>query len=471
MIGDLFFDMERENRKITNIARFIIICLMTGAFSCVWIGFYNKSVFHVHSTLMYGAIIAISAWLLAYLKFARVYRAFKIASNAISEIAFSQFLSISFADLIIYLCGCIAARKYIDIIPGAITVLIQLVIGIVWAMCSKHYFLKHVDPQKCVLIYEEQELNKDQLNIQIFIKKLELKYGHLFDIAEKVEATGDIENYFDIIQQYPVIFIDGITAEKRNKLIAHCVGVNKRFYLIPTLEDAIACGYQVKHFIDTPILSYDGTQKIQTYPGKRVLDIIISLLLLIIISPILLVTAVAIKVEDRGPVLFKQKRVGAGGKVFEILKFRSMVIDAEADGKPKPAVENDPRITKVGNVIRKTRIDELPQLINILKGDISMVGPRPERVEHVELYTKDIPEFTYRLKVPQGLTGYAQIYGKYNTTPQDKLLLDLFYIEQQGLIMDARIFFLTIKTVFTPESTEGFDEDKSEEISSNSRNN
>lgn len=193
--------MEKENRKITNIARFIIICLMTGAFSCVWICFYNRNVFHVHSTIVYGAIIGITAWLVAYLKFARVYGAFKIASNAISEIAFSQFLSISFADLMIYLCGCIAVKGYIDIIPGAVTVLVQVVIGIAWAMCSKYYFLKHVDPQKCVLVYEKQELGKDQLNIQIFIKKLEYKYGHLFDITEKIAVSGEIENYWGFIRK------------------------------------------------------------------------------------------------------------------------------------------------------------------------------------------------------------------------------------------------------------------------------
>ena len=211
-------------------------------------------------------------------------------------------------------------------------------------------------------------------------------------------------------------------------------------------------------------MSYNGEKEIQTYSGKRLLDILISLFLIVILSPLMLIIAALIKIEDHGPVLFEQKRVGAGGRIFNIYKFRSMIVNAEADGKPRPAVENDSRITKVGRIIRKTRIDELPQLFNILKGDISMVGPRPERVEHVKLYTKEIPEFSYRLMVPQGLTGYAQIYGKYNTSPKDKLLLDLFYIEQQSLLMDIKIFMLTIKTVFTPESTEGFATKISDEI-------
>ena len=179
----------------------------------------------------------------------------------------------------------------------------------------------------------------------------------------------------------------------------------------------------------------------------------------------MLATAIAIKIDDpKGTILFRQKRVGQGGKVFDILKFRSMVMDAEADGKPRPAVAGDPRITKVGKFIRATRIDELPQVFNILSGSLSLVGPRPERIEHHSLFTKDLPEFSYRLRVPAGLTGYAQIYGKYNTSARDKLLLDLLYIEQQSFLMDLRIIFLTVKIMFTPESTEGFDEQKSKKI-------
>jgi lipopolysaccharide/colanic/teichoic acid biosynthesis glycosyltransferase len=182
----------------------------------------------------------------------------------------------------------------------------------------------------------------------------------------------------------------------------------------------------------------------------------------------MLIAAIAVKVEDGGDVFFKQARVTRGGKVFNIVKFRSMVMNAEKDGKPRPAIEGDPRITRVGRFIRKTRIDELPQLFNILAGQMSLVGPRAERVEHVELYTKKIPEFKYRLSVKAGLTGYAQIYGKYNTSAQDKLLLDLLYIEKQSLVVDAKIMFLTIKTVFTSESTEGFTDETSKRINQKS---
>lgn len=459
--------MVTENRSITHKASLIIMILMTTAFIGVWLGFYNGYAFRTHEEI--GGFICVIAWILLYFKFAKMYSAFKIASNSITEIGISQFLSIAFPDLILYVICCLTARGYINIVPGICTVALQTVIGSLWAVKSKQYFLKNVAPQECLLIYDK-DISQEQLaHCNLFIKKLEKYYEHIFNFSKIISTSENIEDCYKEIDQYHIIIIYEVEAARRNNLIGYCVKTSKRFYITPTLEDAIGCGYQVKHFIDTPVYCYNATAKEhQTYFGKRFADIVVSLLMLIVVSPIMLATAIAVKIDDHGPVMFKQKRVGAGGRIFNVLKFRSMRVDAEADGKPRPAVENDPRITKVGRFIRKTRIDELPQLINVLKGDISLVGPRPERVEHVELYTKEIPEFTYRLRVPQGLTGYAQIYGKYNTSPKDKLLLDLLYIEQQNFLLDLKLFFLTIKIVFQPESTEGFDENIADKISNKS---
>jgi lipopolysaccharide/colanic/teichoic acid biosynthesis glycosyltransferase len=175
-----------------------------------------------------------------------------------------------------------------------------------------------------------------------------------------------------------------------------------------------------------------------------------------VLSPLLIGVSLAIKIEDGGPIFYKQKRVTRNGKRFDILKFRSMIVDAEKNGVT-PATDHDPRITKVGKFIRAYRIDELPQLLNILKGEMSIVGPRPERVEHVEKYTKYVPEFVYREKVKGGLTGYAQVFGKYNTTALDKLKFDLMYIEDYSLFLDFKIILMTIRILFEKESTEGFD--------------
>ena len=173
----------------------------------------------------------------------------------------------------------------------------------------------------------------------------------------------------------------------------------------------------------------------------------------------MLVTALAIKLEDGGPVFYKQRRVTRGGEQFDILKFRSMIVDAEKGGYTLSmrAGERDPRITKVGHFIRATRIDELPQLLNILKGEMSIVGPRPERVENVEAYSREMPEWHYREKVKAGLTGYAQVYGKYNTSAYDKLRLDLMYIENYSLMLDIKLIFMTVRILFSKEATEGFE--------------
>ena len=168
------------------------------------------------------------------------------------------------------------------------------------------------------------------------------------------------------------------------------------------------------------------------------------------LSPIMLVTAVAIKICDGGSVFYKQKRLTVGGKEFYVYKFRSMIADAEKDGVARLAEANDDRVTPVGKVIRRFRIDEFPQLINILKGEMSLVGPRPERPELTDEYDKEMPEFKFRLKVKAGLTGYAQVMGKYDTTPYDKLKMDLMYIEKYSVLLDMKIILMTVKTMFFP---------------------
>lgn len=213
------------------------------------------------------------------------------------------------------------------------------------------------------------------------------------------------------------------------------------------------------HLFDTPIfLIREYALTVEQRLTKRVIDLFFSLLLLVVTAPIMLITAIVIKCYDRGPALFKQVRCTAGGKRFQILKFRSMRVDAEKDGVARLASQNDDRITPIGRFIRAVRIDELPQLFNILKGEMSFIGPRPERPEIIEQYLEEMPEFAFRMKMKAGLAGYAQVYGKYNTMPYDKLKLDLSYIENYSLWLDLRLMLLTLKILFKPESTEGVEE-------------
>ena len=253
-----------------------------------------------------------------------------------------------------------------------------------------------------------------------------------------------------------------IPSKMRNELLKFCYGKSLRVYSTPKISDIIIRSAESMHYFDTPLLlsRNDGLSIEQAFI-KRAMDIFVSAVMLVITSPVFLVTAAAIKMHDGGPVFFYQERCTKDGKVFSICKFRSMIVDAEKNGASVPATERDPRITPVGNIIRKLRIDELPQLLNILKGEMSLVGPRPERVEHVHLYSESIPEFAYRMKVKGGLTGYAQVYGKYNTTAYDKLKMDLMYIQNYSVLLDIEILFKTIKILFEKESTEGFSDEVS----------
>ena len=290
------------------------------------------------------------------------------------------------------------------------------------------------------------------------MKKIKTR-GDRFNIKASMNVDRGWEEITGAIRQFDAVFLCDIHSPLRNQLVKFCYANGIRSYITPKISDIIIRSSESMHLFDTPLLLSRNTGfSIEQKFVKRIMDIIVSIIALLVTSPIMLVVAAAIKLYDGGPVFFLQERCTIGGKVFMIHKFRSMVEGAEKDGEVIPASEDDKRITPIGRIIRKTRIDELPQFIDILKGDMSVVGPRPERVEHVEQYTKDVPEFAYRLKVKGGLTGYAQVYGKYNTTAYDKLKLDLMYIQNYSFLLDLRLIIMTAKIIFVKESTEGFED-------------
>ena len=281
-----------------------------------------------------------------------------------------------------------------------------------------------------------------------------------YKICEEISIDASWEILRNKIVEYDAVLLNDIPSKDKNRILKYCFEKSVRVYYTPKISDILVKGSEEINLFDSPLyLCRNVGLSVQETVIKRIMDILISVMGLVITSPILIITAIAIKVYDRGPVFFLQERCTMNGKVFWIYKFRSMIVDAEKDGKSRPASAKDDRITPVGRVIRATRIDELPQLINILKGEMSFVGPRPERVEHMEKYSKEIPEFEYRLRVKGGLTGYAQVYGKYNTSPYDKLKLDLMYIQNYSLLLDIKIILMTIKIIFSKESTEGFTEE------------
>ena len=262
-----------------------------------------------------------------------------------------------------------------------------------------------------------------------------------------------------MIPLYEGVVICDICAKSRNDILKYCYARNIRTYVSPKISDIIIRSSESQHMFDTPMLmARNEGLTIESKVMKRLLDIIISLILLIITSPIMLLVAIAIKLEDHGSVFYKQERLTYGRKSFYIYKFRSMKENAEQDGKERLSQKDDDRITKVGHFIRATRLDEIPQFFNILKGDMSLVGPRPERPAIATKYEEAIPEFAYRLKVKAGLTGYAQVYGKYNTTAYDKLKLDLMYIQNYRISLDIEILMKTIQVIFTSDAAEGVED-------------
>ncbi len=295
-------------------------------------------------------------------------------------------------------------------------------------------------------------------------KIADLRYK--YRVSKVIHIDQPEEQLFEEIKNSEAVLLNDIVAEKQNDIVKKCFELDKRIYVVPKLSEIILRTSENLNVVDTPLyLCRNLGIKWWQVALKRFCDIVFSFLALVILSPLFIITMLAIKLEDGGPVFFRQERVTLREKHFNIIKFRSMIVDAEKDGRPHPAGEKDDRITKVGRIIRACRIDELPQLFNILRGDMSIVGPRPERWEHVEKYTREIPEFLFRHKVKGGLTGYAQVYGKYNTSALDKLKLDLIYITNYSLLLDIQILFETLKILFQKESTEGFVEEQIEEIS------
>ena len=312
-------------------------------------------------------------------------------------------------------------------------------------------FHKAFKPKAMIVLYEEKPNRR-------FAKKLNTREDK-FNVLGEMKLEENWQEELLKLEDYMAVLLYNVSSPLRNDVLKFCYQNGIRVYLVPKIADILVRNASESNFFDTPL--YMVNEVDVTYGQiavKRICDIILSLIAIILTSPVMLIAAIAIHKYDGGPVFFRQKRCTRNGRVFEILKFRSMIVDAEKDGKARLATENDDRITPVGHFIRKTRIDELPQFFNILKGDMSFVGPRPERPEIVAEYEKEFPEFDLRMKVKAGLTGYAQVSGKYNTTAYDKLKLDLIYVQKYSLLMDLRLIFMTLKVIFMKESTEGLDD-------------
>ena len=321
-----------------------------------------------------------------------------------------------------------------------------------WAYIANKVYFATNPPKKTIVIYRNEE-DLSRLNEVS-------KFSQKFDVQEYLKCNfDDYRDLLKAIEPYEVVFAVGVSATLRNSIAKECVEKGIQGYFVPHVGDIIMMGSRHVVQFSVPVMNVGRAYLDPEYlVTKRAIDIVVSILGIIILSPLMAVVAIAIKAYDGGPVLYKQTRLTKDGKHFKIWKFRSMKVDAEKDGVARLASEKDDRITPVGRVVRACRFDELPQLFNILKGDMTIVGPRPERPEIAEQYEKVLPSFRLRLQVKAGLTGTAQVYGKYNSTPYDKLEMDLLYIKNMSLLEDIKLMFATIRILFLKDSTSGIEE-------------
>ena len=450
--------MKRKNldgvkHMIRSIEGIFEICILTLCYYLVWRHVYGEGIFPAYYG--YGKYVLAGVYALLILVLFRNFDGFKFGYMKLTDVIISQCIGMVLANFITYWQLCLIANQMINAVPllmlSAIDVIVIIGCSYLYTVIYHHLYV----PKNMVLVYGTEEA----LTLKFKLDTRKDKYR----VNKLISKDAGLETICKTIVDYDAVIIAGVPAQLRNDILKFCYQNEIRTYLSPKVSDIIIQGGTKITLFDTPLMlvrSKGLTLSQRTF--KRALDVVLSLIALIIASPFMLLTALAIKLEDGGPIFYKQKRVTIGGKEFDILKFRSMIVDAEKNNKPQPAIDRDPRITRVGHIIRACRVDELPQILNILKGDMSIVGPRPERVENVQEYMAEFPEFSYRLKVKGGLTGYAQIYGKYNTTAYDKLRLDLEYITNYSLMLDIKLILTTLRILMSKESTEGFD--KQEEL-------
>ena len=437
-------------KSVMFFVKLMIIIAVTAGFVQTWSSNYVESLFNSR-----GNYVVILSFVLLFTTFSSLYGAFNIGIYRIHEVFYSFSLSIIFTNFIMYLELSLIARKLVDIWPLVLGVIFQLVLVFIGSMCGNMIYFKLYAARRVVALF-----SNDIEGFGLIKKMSYISERFKVETGLNIEQT-DMEKIKAQIDKHEAVVICDIDKNKQKEILAYCYTNQKRVYVLPDITDiAINNAYEIQ-IGDTPVLvSRNRGLTAEQQLIKRICDIVISAVGLIIAGPIMIICAIAIKFDDGGPVFFKQNRITKNGKIFNVIKFRSMIVDADKDGAKK-AVNDDERITRVGKVIRACRMDELPQLINVLKGDMSMVGPRPERIENVYEYTNAHPEFELRHRVKGGITGYAQIYGKYNTSPEDKLNMDLIYIETYSLLKDLKLLILTFKVLFMKESTEGFEDNSS----------
>lgn len=446
--------MDEKKKQLIRTTYFVVCLLVAFVSSAVIWGSYNYNIWNEKTQIVKQVVLVGGLFTFTYYFFAKMYQSNKIGVYRLTELTYFQLLSFGMADALMAFTSMFWFRKVSlpFIVIALLAMVVQLIFISICIFIFNRLWRKYDAPQKIVIVYGDEGY-KSILNK---MKTQPYRYNVRYCYAD----TELIEKIKQAVSSCDRVYLYRVNDMVRHELIMYCGHIKKDIYLSREIEDLITMGYDISHSFDTPFIRTSRNGVKWYYPIiKRTVDILCSGIAIVVLSPVFLIVALAIKLYDRGPVLYSQIRLTEGHKEFKIYKFRSMVTDAEKHGA-RLASQNDSRITPIGKVIRATRLDELPQLFNIFLGDMTIVGPRPERPEIEKQYLEELPEFGLRLQVKAGLTGYAQVFGKYNTTPEDKLKLDLLYINQRSLILDLKLILYTIKILFIAESTEGIEEGK-----------
>lgn len=440
----------RPYEPFKRLFRLLGALLLLGAETCVygyvWNGYFNKLIEFPFWRRGNWLMIALYASLLFFFLF--TYGGLKIGYLKKENLLCSQILSIGLLNLITYIQISLLDKKFHSPKVLVIMTITQLLLAIGWTFLFQRLYRFLFPPRRMLLVYGDRQA----FHLVEKINSREDKYY----LQTAIHIRAGMETILEEAKRYDALIIGDIPAKERNALLKKCFEEDIRTYSVPKLSDILIRTSEELDIFDSPLLlsRNDGISGIQRFI-KRAMDLVCSGIGIVVLSPFFLLVALSIYLTDRGPVFYKQTRLTEGGKEFQICKFRTMIQNAEAKTGARLATENDDRILPVGHFLRRTRLDELPQLFNIFKGEMSIVGPRPERPELAAEIEEEIPEFCYRLKMKAGLTGYAQVYGKYNTTSYDKLKLDLTYIRNYSLLLDLKLILMTPKIMMLKESTEG----------------
>ena len=443
-------DKEQRTDLYLLLVKVLLVAVDTAFFAAAWYLFYSKQLF-VETFYGKGHLFVIALFVVLYVSLAKLYGGFDLTTSSASELSYGHAVAAVITAFFTYIVLWLLQRTLPNVLPLLAVMAGMILASALWSGPAVRLTNRLLPPKRTVLIYAYSEAME---NGQMIINNMPWRFalvGQLTVDGNPARTLAELK-----AMNAEAVMICGVSSSVRNDIVKFCIAEKMEAYVRPNIGDYLINGAKTMQMCSLPVMLCQRCSPSVWYlVVKRGMDIALSLAALVILSPLMLVTAAAIKLYDGGPVFYKQIRLTKDRKEFYVYKFRSMRVDAEKDGVARLASQGDDRITPVGKVIRSLRIDELPQLLCILMGTMTIVGPRPERPEIAEQYEKEMPEFALRLQAKAGLTGYAQVYGKYNTSPYNKLQMDLQYIGSMGLVTDLKIIFATIKVLFVPESTEG----------------